>query len=95
MEPIKDTQTIKEPIIDTNIVDIVRKLQDGTTNVDLVVTVVGIIGQGDPMTISRGRIIQSIINGGKSIISSNVITHILTNSSDMTLKSDSFPFNPI
>ena len=62
---------------------------------DPVVTGVGIIGQGGPRDISRGSITQSIIHGGKSIISSNVITHVLTNSSEMTLKSDSFPLNPL
>ena len=41
-DPIKDTQTSKEPITDTHIVDRVCKLQDGTTNVDPVVTGVGI-----------------------------------------------------
>ena len=39
MEPIKDTQTIKEPIKeDTHIVDRVPYLQYGPTNVELVVT---------------------------------------------------------
>ena len=32
---------------------------------------------------------------GRGIIHSNVITHVLTNSSEMTLKSDSFPFDPL
>ena len=46
METIKDTQTIKDPIKnDTHIVDIVRKLPDGTTNVYPVVTGVVIIVQ--------------------------------------------------
>ena len=46
-EQIKDIQTIKEPIKDdTHIVNRVRSLQDGPTNVDPVVTRVGIIGQG-------------------------------------------------
>ena len=62
---------------------------------DPVVTGVGIIGKGGPQTISGGRISQSIIQGGKSIIRSNVITHVLTNSSEMTFKSDSFAFDPI
>ena len=43
-EPIKDTQTIKEPITyDTHLVDIVCYLQDGPTNMDTVVTRVGIV----------------------------------------------------
>ena len=60
-----------------------------------VLTGVRIIGQGRPSTISRGSISQSIIHGGKSIIRSNFIMHILTNSSEMTLKSDSFTFDPL
>ena len=96
MEPIKDTQTIKEPITDgTHIVDRVSYLQDGTTNMDPVVTGVQIIGQGGPRTISGGSISQRIIQGGKSIILSNVITHVLTKSGEMTLKSESFDFDPL
>ena len=64
-EPIKDTQTIKEPITDdTHIVNICRYLQDGPTNMDPVLTGVEIIGQRGPQTISRGSISQSIIQGG-------------------------------
>ena len=62
---------------------------------DPVVTGVGIIGQGGPRAISGGRINQSIIHGGESITHSNVITHVLTKSSEMTLKSDYFPFNSL
>ena len=47
------------------------------------------------MAISGGSITQGIIHGGKSIISSNVITHILTDSSEIILKSECFPFNPL
>ena len=63
-EPIKDTHISKEPITDTHIVDRVRKLSVGTTNVDPVVTGVGIIGQGGPRDISRGSITLCIIKGG-------------------------------
>ena len=77
-----------------HIVDRVRYLQNGPTNVDPVVTGVRIIGQGGPRAISGGSITQSIIRGGKSIIYGNVITHVLTSSSEMTLKSDSFGFDP-
>ena len=45
-EPIKDTQTIKDPIKGTHIVNRVCYLMDGTTNMDPVLTGVGIIGQG-------------------------------------------------
>ena len=37
---------------------------------------------------------KELFMGGGSIICSNVITHVLTNSSEMTLKSDSFGFDP-
>ena len=95
-EPIKDTQTIKEPIKDdTHIVNRVRYLQYVPTNTDPVLTGVGIIGQGGHQTISGGSISQSIIQGGGIIICSNFITHVLTNSSKMTLKSDSFTFDPL
>ena len=56
-EPIKDTQTIKETISDyTHIVDRCCYLQDGPTNMDLVLTGVGIIVQRGPQTISWGSI---------------------------------------
>ena len=62
---------------------------------DPVLIGVVIIGQGGPRTISRWSIYQSIVQGGESIIRSNVITHVLTKSSEMTLKSDYFPFDPL
>ena len=54
-----------------------------------------IIGQGGPWTISRESISQSIVQGGESIILRNVITHVLTNSSEITLESDSFALDPL
>ena len=62
---------------------------------DPVITGVGIIGQWGSRTISRGRHTQSFVQGGKCIISSDVITHVLTNSGEMTLESDSFTFDPL
>ena len=38
---------------------------------------------------------KALFRGGGYIICSNVITHVLTNSSEMTLKSDYFPFDPL
>ena len=76
-DPIKDTQTIKDPIIDdTHIVNRVRCLQDGPTNMDPVLMGVGIIAQLEPRTISGESISQSIILWGKSIIRNNVITTV-------------------
>ena len=62
---------------------------------DPVLTRVGIIGQGGSRTISGGSHTQSIVQGGKSIIHSDVITHVLTNSSKVMLESDSFTFDPL
>ena len=64
-EPIKDTQTIKEPIKDnTHIVNRVCYLQDEPSNMDRVVTGVGIIEQGGPRIISGRSISQIIVQGG-------------------------------
>ena len=87
----KEVETSKEPIKDTQVHDTLV----GTTSVNSVVTGVGIIGRGGPRAISGGSITQVMIHGGTSIISSNVIMHVLTDSSKMILKSDSFPFNPL
>ena len=87
----KQVQTIKEPIKDTYVHD----TSVGTTNVDPVVTGVGIIGRGGPRAISGVSIKHGMIHGGTSIISSNFITHVRTDSSKMILKSDLFPSNPL
>ena len=68
---------------------------DGPTNVDPFLTGVGIIGQGGPWTISKGSHTQSIVQGGEHIIRSDVITHVLTNSSKVTLECDYFTFDPL
>ena len=61
MDPIKDTQTIKDLITDySHLVEKVRYLQNGPTNMDPVLTRVGIIGQGGTWTISGVSISQSI-----------------------------------
>ena len=66
MEPIKDTQTSKEPIkYDTHIFYRVRYLQDGPTNMDPVLTGVGIIGQGGPRPISREASPKALLSGGE------------------------------
>ena len=73
-ESIKDTQ-----VHDTSV---------GTTSDNSVVTRVGIIGRGGPRAMSWGSITQGMFHGGTSIISSNVITHVLTESSMMILNSN-------
>ena len=62
---------------------------------DPVLTGIGIIGQGGSRTISGGSHTQSIVQGEKSTIRSDVITHVLKNSSKVTLESNSFTFNPL
>ena len=94
-QTIKDTQTIKEPIKGSHLDKIVRHSIDRPTNMDSVVTGFGIIGQRGYWTISGGSHTQSIVQGGENIIRSNVITHILTNSGELTLESDSFSFDPL
>ena len=64
-EPIKYTQTSKEPITDTHIVNIVRYLHDGTTNVDPVITGVGLIGQGDLGLLAGEASPKALFMGGK------------------------------
>ena len=68
---------------------------DGPTNMEPVITGVGIIGQGGSWNISGGSHTQHIVQGGENIISSDVITHVLTNSGEMMLESDYFMFDPI
>ena len=58
-----------------------------------VVTELNVIGQGGPRAIESGTHTQSIIEGRKGIIQSDVITQIITDHIQMSLKGDSFPFN--
>ena len=80
----KQVEASKEPITDTHIVDRVRNLSVVTTSVDPAVIRVGIIGRGQ-----RG-ITQGMIRGRTRIISSNVITDVLTDSSKIFFKSNTF-----
>ena len=52
------------------------------------------IGQGGSRAVIGGTHTQSIIEGREDIIHGDVITHMITNSSQVSLKSDSFPFDP-
>ena len=79
-EPIKDTQTIKEPINGSRLGKRISHSIDEPTYMDPVVTGFGIIGPGGSHTISRGNHAQSIVQGEGGIIHSDVITHVLTNS---------------
>ena len=80
----KQFEASKEPIKDTY----VNNTSVGTTSVNSVVTRVGIIGRG-------GRSITQVISsGGTIIISSNIITDFLTDSSKIIFKTDTFPLDP-
>ena len=62
---------------------------------DPVVIEFDFIGQGGPPAISGGTHTQSIIQGRENIVHSEVITHMLTNPDQVSLESDSFPFDPL
>ena len=81
----KNIEARKQPITDTHVCN----TSVGTTSVYPAVIGVRIIGRG-----GRG-ITQGMIHGGKSIIISNVIRDVLTDSSKMIHKSDLFPLEPL
>ena len=58
-----------------------------------VVTEINVIGQGGSQAVIGGTHTQIIIDGRKYIIHSDVITHLITEYNQMSLKGDSFPSN--
>ena len=62
-EPITDTQTLKEPIKGSHLGKRVCHSEGGSTDMDPVVTGLGIIGKGVPRAISEGSHTQSIVQG--------------------------------
>ena len=58
-----------------------------------VVTELNLIGQGRPRAIESRIHTQSIIDGRNEIIQSDIMTHLVTDHSQMSLKSYSFPFH--
>ena len=64
-----------------------------TLTENTVVTELNVIGQGGPRAVVRGTHIQSIIDRSKGIIHSDVITKIITDHIQMSLKGDYFPFD--
>ena len=72
-----------EPIKETHIVDGIKNLSVGVVSVEPAVIGIGIIGQG---------ITPGIINGGTKI-SSNILTDILKNSSEMIFDTNTFQLN--
>ena len=59
-----------------------------------VVTELDLIGQGGPRAVSGENHTQSIIEGRKKIFHDDVITHMLTNPTQVSLGSHYFPFDP-
>ena len=58
-----------------------------------VVTELNLIGQGNPRTIESGIHTQSIFDRTSEIIQSDIMTHLVTDLNQMSLKSKSFPFH--
>ena len=58
-----------------------------------VVTELNVIGQGGPWAVIRGTHTQSRIYGRKGIIHGDVITQLITDHIQMSLKGDYFPFD--
>ena len=59
-----------------------------------VVTELDFIGQRGPRAIIGGTHTQSIIEGRENIVHADIITHMLTNPTQVSLGSDYFPFDP-
>ena len=59
-----------------------------------IVTELDLIGQLGPWAVIGGTHTQSISHGGGSMIHEDVISHILMNLNQVSLKSNSFLFNP-
>ena len=57
------------------------------------VTELNLIGQENPRTIESGIHTQSIIDRTSEIIQSDIMTHLVTDHSQMSLKRKSFPFH--
>ena len=59
-----------------------------------VVTKLDLIGQGGPRVVSGETHTQSITEGRENVVHSDIITHMMTNPTQVLLRSDYFPFNP-
>ena len=80
----KHVEASKEPITDTKLFDRVCNLSVGIVSVKPASVGFGIIGRG---------ITQGVISGETSIVK-NAVTDVLTDSSNMIFKTDTFPLNP-
>ena len=82
MRPIHQLSSITENPFDTE-----------TLTENPVVTELNVIGQGGYRDVIGGTHTQSIIDGRKGIIHSDIITQLITNHRQMSLKGDSFLFD--
>ena len=82
MRPIHQLSSITENPFDTE-----------TLTENTFVTELNVIGKGGSWSVIGGTHTQSIIDRRKSIIHSGVITQLITNHRQMSLKADSFPFD--
>ena len=82
MRPIHQLSSISE-----------NPLKTETLTENPVVTEINVIGQGGYQAVIVGTHTQSIIDGRKDIIHSDVITQIITDHIQMSLKGDFFPFD--
>ena len=105
-DQIKDTPTLKTPITGSYLGKRLCQSESGPTDTspvvtepltlteNTVVTELDFIGKGVPRAISGGTHNQSSIEEGENIVHGDVITHMLMNPIQVSLGSDSFPFNP-
>ena len=82
MRPIHQLSSITDNPFDTE-----------TLTENTVVTELNVIGQGVSRDVIRGTHTQIIIDGRKDIIHSDVITQLITNHRQISLKVDSSPFD--
>ena len=82
MRPIHQLSSITDNTFDTE-----------TLTENPFVTELNVIGQGGSRAVIGGTHTQSIIEGRKDIIHGDVITQLITNHRQMSLKGDYFPFH--
>ena len=58
-----------------------------------VVTELNLIGQGNPRTVKSGIHTQIIVYRTAEVVQSDIMTHLVTDHNQMSLKSNSFPFH--
>ena len=88
MIPVYMRPVVTEPLAITK-----NTFNTETLNKNPIVTELNVIGQGGSQDVIGGTHTQSIIEGREDIIHGDVITHMITNPRQISLKGDSFPFD--